>query len=108
MMMMMNSNGSDGDTRFSDSLKKREDLPIIGLSRPGETQGENKRNERNWRGQQEVGTYWRIKKLYNMKVTVIPIVIDRLGTIPKRLITGLKQIEMRGWAETINRWNWNQ
>ena len=31
-----------------------------------------------------------------MKVTVIPTVIDALGTIPKGLVTGLKDLEIRG------------
>ena len=31
-----------------------------------------------------------IIKLYNMKMTVIPTVIDILGTIPKGLVKGLE------------------
>ena len=36
-----------------------------------------------------------------MKVTVIPIVIGAFGTIPKGLIKGPKDIEIRGQVETI-------
>ena len=36
-----------------------------------------------------------------MKVTVIPIVIGALGTIPKGLVKGLKELEIEGRAETI-------
>ena len=39
------------------------------------------------------------KKLWNMKVTVIPI--GALGTVTKRLIRGLKNLEIRGRVETI-------
>ena len=38
-----------------------------------------------------------LKKLWSMKVTVIPIVIGALGTIPKRL----DDLEIRGRAEII-------
>ena len=36
-----------------------------------------------------------------MKVTVISIVIGALGTIPKGLIKGLEDLEIRGQAEII-------
>ena len=36
-----------------------------------------------------------------MKVTVMPIVIGALGTIPKGLIEGLEDLEARGQVETI-------
>ena len=42
-----------------------------------------------------------LKKLWNMKVTVIPIVIGALGTVTKGLIQGLKDLEIRGRVETI-------
>ena len=43
-----------------------------------------------------------LKKIYwNMKVTVIPIVIGALGTITKGLIKRLEDVEIRGQTETI-------
>ena len=39
--------------------------------------------------------------LWNMKMTVIPIVIGALGTIPKGLVKGLERLEIGGRAETI-------
>ena len=42
-----------------------------------------------------------LKKLSNMKVTVIPIVIDALRTVTKGLVQGLEDLEIRGWVETI-------
>ena len=36
-----------------------------------------------------------LKRLRNMKVMVIPIVIDTLGTVTKGLIKGLEDLEMR-------------
>ena len=41
------------------------------------------------------------KKLWNKKVTVIPIIIGALGTIPKTLVKGLEELKIGGWAETI-------
>ena len=38
---------------------------------------------------------WELKKLWNMKVTVIPIVIGALGTISKVLIKGLEDKNQR-------------
>ena len=42
-----------------------------------------------------------LKKLYKIKVTVIPIVISDLGTVTKRLIQGLEELEIRGLVESI-------
>ena len=36
-----------------------------------------------------------------MKVTMIPIVIGALGTVTKRLIKGLEDLEITGQVETI-------
>ena len=36
-----------------------------------------------------------------MKVTVIPIVIGALGTIPKRLVRELEELEIKEQVETI-------
>ena len=42
-----------------------------------------------------------LKKLRNIKVTFIPIVIGALGTVTKGLVQELKDLEIRGWMETI-------
>ena len=42
-----------------------------------------------------------LKKLWNMKVTVIPIVIGRFGTVTKGLVQGQEGLEIRGRVETI-------
>ena len=42
-----------------------------------------------------------LKNLWNMKVTVIPIVIGALGTVTKELVQGLESLEIRGRVETI-------
>ena len=42
-----------------------------------------------------------LKKLWNMKVTIIPIGIGAFVTVTKWLLKGLKDLEIRGWVETI-------
>ena len=42
-----------------------------------------------------------LKKLWNMKVTIVPIVISALGTITKGLLKGLEDLEIGERIETI-------
>ena len=42
-----------------------------------------------------------LKKLWNMRVTIVPIVIGAFGTITKGLLTGLEDLGVGGWSETI-------
>ena len=42
-----------------------------------------------------------LKRLWNMKLTIIPIVIGTLGTANKGLVQGLEGVEIRGRVETI-------
>ena len=42
-----------------------------------------------------------LKKLWNMRVTIVPIVIGAFGTVTKRLIKGLEDLEVDGRVETI-------
>ena len=41
------------------------------------------------------------KKLSYMKVTMVPIEVGALGTIPKEMVKGLEDLKIRGQAETI-------
>ena len=42
-----------------------------------------------------------LKKLWNMLVTIIPIVIGAFGTVTKGLLKGLEDLEVGGRVETI-------
>ena len=42
-----------------------------------------------------------LKKLRNMKVTIIPIVIRNLNSVTEELIKGLEDVEIRGRVKTI-------
>ena len=43
----------------------------------------------------------KTNKLWNMKVTITPILIGALGTVTKGLIQGLENLEIKGRVETI-------
>ena len=42
-----------------------------------------------------------LKKLWNMQVTIIPIVIGAFGTVTKGLLQGLEDLEFGGRVETL-------
>ena len=42
-----------------------------------------------------------LKKLWNMQVTIIPIVICAFGTVTKGLLKGQEDLEVGGWVETV-------
>ena len=42
-----------------------------------------------------------LKKLWNMKVTLISIVIGAFGAVTNELVQGLEELEIRGRVETI-------
>ena len=42
-----------------------------------------------------------LKNLWNMKVTIVSIVIGALGTVTKGLLNGLEDLEIGGRVETI-------
>ena len=42
-----------------------------------------------------------LKKLWNMVVTIVPIVIGAFGTITEGLLKGLEDLEVGGQVETI-------
>ena len=43
---------------------------------------------------------WEMKKLWNMKVTIIPTVIGAFGTVTKGLLKGQEDFEVGGQVET--------
>ena len=42
-----------------------------------------------------------LKKLWNIKVTIVPIVIGTFGTVTKGLLKGQEDLEVDGRVETI-------
>ena len=47
-----------------------------------------------------------LKKLWNMTVTILPIVIGAFGTVTKGLLKGLEDLEVGGRVETIWEESW--
>ena len=41
------------------------------------------------------------KKMWNMEVTIAPLVISVLGTVTKVMVDGLGDMEIRGRVETV-------
>ena len=48
-----------------------------------------------------LGVARELKKVWKMKVTIIPIVIGAFGTVIKGLLKGLEYLEVGGRVETI-------
>ena len=44
---------------------------------------------------------WELKKLWNMQVTIRPIVIGAFGTVTKGLLKGLEDLEVGGRVKAI-------
>ena len=42
-----------------------------------------------------------LKKLWNIKVTIVPLVISAFDTITKGLLKELEDLEFDGWVDTI-------
>ena len=73
-------------------------LSTSGFCCPGEPQSKNQRKQMR---DKYLDLARKLKKLWNMKVTVIPIVISVLRMIPKDLLKSLEELKTRGQAETI-------
>ena len=61
----------------------------------------NNNNNNNKKKDKYLDLARELKKLWNMKVTIVPIVIGALGTTIKGLLKGLEDLEVGGRVETI-------
>ena len=61
--------------------------------------------EQNWKNVKRMISTWTLlgnrKKLWNMRVTIIPFVIGVFGTVTKGLLKGLEDLEVGKRVETI-------
>ena len=73
--------------------KKRRTCRIEDLAVPADHRIKLKESKKT---NKHLNLAWEFQKLWNMKVTVIPIVIDSLGTDNKGLLKGVKDFETRG------------
>ena len=78
--------------------KIKENLQNCGLRCPGWTQNKIERSEKK---DMSLDLVRELKKLWAMKVTVIPIVIGALGSVTKGLVKGCEDLEIRRRVEII-------
>ena len=79
--------------------KKKENLQNYGLAVPADYRIKLKENEKKYK---YLDLARELKKLWNTKVTIIPIVISAFGTVTNILLKWLQDLEIRGRAETIH------
>ena len=70
--------------------KKKENLQIVDFAVSADHGIKLKECEKK---DQYLDLAWELKKLWNMKVTILPILISALGTITKRSSNGLGDLE---------------
>ena len=73
-------------------------LPSCGLFH---SSGPQTGNEREQKERRILGPCWRTKKFWNMNVTMIQVVDNGLGTVPKDLERELEELEIRRIIKTI-------
>ena len=77
--------------------KNKENMSNCGLCGPGWPQSKIGSEKKNI----YLELTKELKKLWNMKVTIISIVTVTLGTVTKILVKGLEDLEIRGQEEII-------
>ena len=78
-------------------IKKRT-CKIVAFAVPADHRVKLKENEKK---EKYLDLARELKKLWNMKVTIVPIVIGALGTVTEGLLKGLEDLEVRRRVETI-------
>ena len=78
--------------------KKKRICKIVDFAVPADHRINLKQSEKKYK---YLDLARELKKLWNMKVTIVPIVIGAFGTITKGLLKGLEDLEVGGRVETI-------
>ena len=82
----------------SKKKKKKRICRIMDFAVPADHRVKLKESEKK---DNKLNLVWEMKKLWNMKVTIIPIVTGALGTVTKGLMRRLEVWEIRERVETI-------
>ena len=85
-------------TRSKNNQQKKRTCRIVDFAVPADHRVKLKESEKN---DKYLDLARVLKKLWNMKVMIIPIVTGVLGTDTKWLLTGLEDLEIRGQVMTI-------
>ena len=89
----------DQNTRLNNNQQqKKENLQIVDFAVPAARLIKLKECEKK---DKYLDLARELKKLWNMQVTIISIVIGAFGTITKGLLKGLEDLEVGGRVETI-------
>ena len=78
--------------------KKKKTCKIVDFAVPAELKIKLKECEKK---DKYLDLDWELKKLWNIQVTIIPIVIGVFGTVTKGLLKGLWDLEVSGRVDTI-------
>ena len=63
--------------------------------------GPQNKSEGKWKKDKYLDLVRELKKLWNMKLRIVPIVIGALGTVSKGLLKGMEDLAVSGRVETI-------
>ena len=78
--------------------KKKRTWKIVDFAVPADHRIKLKESEKK---DKYLDLAWELKNLWNMQVTIIPIVICAFGTVTKGLLKGLEDLEVGRQRETI-------
>ena len=92
------SPNSGQKTRPRHNLKKKRTCRVVDFTVPAD----HKWKPDNGKRDKYLDFARELKKLWDIKVIVIPTVNGELGTISKSLEKGPGELEIRGWVETIH------
>ena len=86
------------DLKIIDKKKKKKISQIVDFAIPADHRIKPKECEKR---DKYLDLARELKKLWNMQVTIIPIVIGAFGTVTKGLLKGLEDLEVGGRVESI-------
>ena len=78
-------------TRLNNNQQKKRTCKIVDFTVPADHRIKRKECEKK---DKYIYLAWELKKLWNMQVTIIPIVIGATGTVTKGLIKGLEELKL--------------
>ena len=93
-----NYNNNNNNNNNNNQQKKKKICKIVDFAVPADHRIKPKECEKK---DKYLDLARELKKLWNMKVTIIPIVIGAFGTVTKGLLKGLEDLKIGGRVETI-------
>ncbi len=94
------NNNNNNNNRPHNNQQKKRICKIVDFAVPADHRINLKESEKK---NKYLDLARELKKLWNRKITIVPIVIGALGTITKGLLKDLKDLEVGGRVETIQK-----